>query len=114
MVTSLLTAPRDTPTARQQGTECRDRTPLRGRLELAPERNLRVDRLGWATRRVIATEWSLSDRRRTRPGLSSAGPAGTEETGALGLPPRTELLQPSGTSQLVYVAHERRHYLFVA
>ena len=48
------------------------------------------------------------------PALSSAEPAGTEETGAPDLPPRTQLLQPSGTSQLVYLAHERRHFLFVA
>jgi hypothetical protein len=47
------------------------------------------------------------------PALSSAEPAGTEETGALDLPRRPQLLQPSGTSQLVYLAHERRHFLFV-
>jgi hypothetical protein len=46
--------------------------------------------------------------------LSSAEPAATEETSELDLPPRTQLLQPSGPSQLVYLAHERRHFLFVA
>jgi hypothetical protein len=68
----------------------------------------------WGEGRVIATEWSLSDLRRTCPELSSAEPAGMEETGELDLPPRTQLLQPSGTSQLVYLAHEGRHFLFVA
>jgi hypothetical protein len=46
--------------------------------------------------------------------MSSAEPAGTEKTGALDLPPRTQLLPPSRTTQLVYLAHERRHFLFVA
>jgi hypothetical protein len=33
------------------------------------ERHFRVDRLGWARGRVIATEWSLSHRRGTVPGV---------------------------------------------
>jgi hypothetical protein len=48
------------------------------------------------------------------PRLSAAEPASTEETVALDLPPRAQLLQPSGPSQLVYLAQDRLQFLFVA
>jgi hypothetical protein len=48
------------------------------------------------------------------PALSAAEPASTEESGALDLPPRTQLLEPSGPSQLLHLAQERLHFLFVA
>jgi hypothetical protein len=46
--------------------------------------------------------------------LGAAEPASTEESLALDLPPRAELLQSSGPSQLVYLAQDRLHFLFVA
>ena len=49
-----------------------------------------------------------------RPRFSAAEPASTDETVALHLPPRAQLLQPSGSSQLVYLAQDRLQFLFVA
>jgi hypothetical protein len=46
--------------------------------------------------------------------LGAAEPASTEQTGALDLPPRAELWQPSGSPELVHLAPERLHFLFVA
>ena len=48
------------------------------------------------------------------PQLSAGGPASKEVTVVLDLPPRAERLQSSGASQLVYLAHDRLHFLFVA
>jgi hypothetical protein len=48
------------------------------------------------------------------PHLTAAEPASTEETVVLDLPPRADLLQSSGASQLVYLAQDRVHFLFVA
>ena len=46
--------------------------------------------------------------------LSAAAPASTEESVVLDLPPGAELLQSPGSSQLVYLAQDRLHLLFVA
>jgi hypothetical protein len=48
------------------------------------------------------------------PRLSAIEPARPEETLTLGLPPRAQLLQASGPSQLVNFAQHRAHFLFVA
>jgi GNAT superfamily N-acetyltransferase len=47
------------------------------------------------------------------PRLTAAEPASTEETVALDLPPRAYLLQSSGPPQLVDLAQDRLHFLFV-
>jgi hypothetical protein len=65
-------------------------------------------------RRVVVREYSPSALRAPWPLLSAAEPASTEETVALDLPPRPELLQSSGPSQLVYLAYDRLHFLVVA
>jgi hypothetical protein len=80
----------------------------------APERHLRVDRQRWATGALWLQSGLCPIFGAPSPASSSAEPAGTEETGALDLPPRTQLLQPSGTSQLVHLAHHRAHFVFVA
>jgi hypothetical protein len=46
--------------------------------------------------------------------LSATDPANTEQTVALDLPPRGEWLQSSRLPQLVDLAHDRPHFLFIA
>jgi hypothetical protein len=83
------------------------------------ERHLRVDRWGLHEEGGARRAWLLRSALypifgAPCPAMSAAEPASTEKSGALDLPPRTQLLQPSGPSQLVNLADQRLHFLFVA
>jgi hypothetical protein len=102
----------DAASVQNDAPECHhpwDATPPRTAPPRLPEGSRRAGRGVWFLR--VAGRGLFGAQ---SPRLSGVEPARTEETVTLNLPPRPELLNPSGPSQLVYLAQHRAHFLFVA